>query len=340
VSPAIGSGLPLDELALPAQLKLAATPYSTLAIGKWHLGSNANGWLEHPRNVGFDQYSVLMRNEPESYFAWWENVDGMLERRSGYTPRYKVDDAINWIGQQAERPWFLWLAFNLAHFPQHVPSADHLDTDGIEPKDSPAALDAMIARLDQEIGRLLAGIDDETLDNTIVVFVGDNGTTGLSVDAPFHRERAKFTLYEGGLRVPLIIAGPGVPEGQPSSALVNTTDIYSTLLEMAGAPIPDDRPIDGVSMLPYFENPSSASLREWLYADMFYTNQGVRSGGYTVRDARFKLLRIREHTELYDVAADISETTNLLADGISPAEQEVADRLQHIADTLHEESQQ
>lgn len=333
--PAAAHGLPPDELTLPGQLKRASTPYSTAVFGKWHLGSLQNGWLEHPNRAGFDHSSVLMLNEPESYFAWWENVNGELEERHGYTPEQKIDDALSWISSQGEQPWFVWLAFNLAHFPQHIPDVAHLDTQGINPEDSRAALDIMIARLDQEIGRLLAGLDEATLENTIVVFVGDNGTTGRSIDPPFHPDRAKFTVYEGGLRVPLIMAGPGVPEGRSSSALVNTTDIYSTLLEVAGAPIPDDRPIDGISLVPYLENPDRASIRQWLYADQFKTEQGPRGGGYAVRDERHKLITIRERVELYDLDSDLGETRNLLADGISASEQEILDRLQEIADVLH-----
>jgi arylsulfatase A-like enzyme len=329
-------GLGADEVALPAQLRTAPIAYSTAAIGKWHLGSLSNGWLEHPGRLGFDFFSVLMLNEPESYFAWRENVNGVLEERHTYTPERKIDDALNWISSQGDQPWFLWLAFNLVHFPHHIPDVEHLDTAGVDPADPHAALDVMLAKLDQEIGRLLAGIGEDALENTIVVFVGDNGTTGLATDLPFHRDRAKFTLYEGGLRVPLIIAGPGIPENRASRGLVNTTDIYTTITDLAGAPRPEGTTLDSISLAPYFEDPDRPSLREWLYADAFFSPQGVRSGGYAVRDERYKLMRLREQTELFDVEADIGETTNLLADGISEAEQAKIDSLQRIADTLHD----
>ena len=336
--PTVADGLPPDEPTLPAQLKTAPIAYSTSVFGKWHLGSLKNGWLEHPARTGFDHVSVLMKNEPESYFAWWENVNGELEERNGYTPTRKIDDALEWIGSQDDQPWFLWLAFNLAHFPQHIPEVEHLDTAGVDPADSRAALDVMIARLDQNIGRLLAGMDAETRENTIVIFVGDNGTTGVSIDPPFHRERAKFTIYEGGLRVPLIIAGPGIPENRASDALVNTTDIYATILDLAGAERPRSHTLDSVSLLPYFDNPDRPSLRDWVYADAFETGQGIANGLYTVRDDRYKLVRARASTELYDVEADIGETNNLLADGISHAERATVDRLQNIADALHSDA--
>lgn len=336
-NPRISVGLRLDEAALPAQIKLSRTAeYSTAAFGKWHLADLDNGWLENPGLVGFDHYSVLMRNEPESYFAWWENVDGTLEERHGYTPARKTDDALAWIGEQRDQPWFLWLALNLPHYPQHIPEVPGLDTSGISPTDPHAALDAMIARMDHEIGRLLEGIGDEALADTIVAFVGDNGTTGNSIDPPFHPERAKFTIYEGGLRVPLIIAGPGIPEGAATDALVSTTDVYSTLLELADAPIPDDRTLDSVSLVPYFDDPSCPPLRTWIYAEHFMTNQGVELGGHTIRDDRYKLVRIRERTEIYDLDDDPSESRNLLEDGISSEEQRILERLQETVAALHD----
>ena len=92
--------------------------------------------------------------------------------------------------------------------------------------------------------------------------------------------------------------------------------------------------------MPYFANPGRPSLRNWLYADAFFTEQGVANGGYAVRDDRHKLIRVRDRAELYDVEADIGETTNLLADGISAQERNTLNSLQRIADTLHSTARQ
>ncbi len=332
--PRTGRGLDLGETTLPASLRAAPTAYATAAFGKWHLADADNGWLAHPGRAGFEYYSVLMNNEPESYYAWWENVNGVLEERHGYTPERKVDDALAWIAGQDDAPWFVWLAFNLAHYPHHVPGVRGLDTSAVAPSDPAEAVDAMVARLDQEIGRLLSGIDTATLSNTIVIFVGDNGTTGNAIDPPFHPERAKFTLYEGGLRVPLIIAGPGVPAGESSAVLVNTTDLYATILELAGAGT-SDAPPDSVSLQPYFREPAQPSLRAWAYADDFVTDQGVAGGGHTIRDARYKLVRIRSRVELYDLERDPYETRNLLLDGVNDEEQAAFNQLQEMASALH-----
>ena len=131
-TPASSYGLRRDEIGLPRVLRETAG-YATAAIGKWHLADTRNGWLEHPGNVGFEHYSVTMRNQPESYFSWWENVNGVMEHRTGYTPQRKVDDAIAWLAEQEDRPWFLWLAFSLPHYPQHLPAVNGTETPGATP---------------------------------------------------------------------------------------------------------------------------------------------------------------------------------------------------------------
>ena len=332
-TPASSYGLRRDEIGLPWVLRETAG-YATAAIGKWHLADTRNGWLEHPGNVGFEHFSVTMRNQPESYFSWWENVNGVMEHRTGYTPQRKVDDAVAWIAGQDDRPWFLWMAFSLPHYPQHLPAVNGTESPGNAADDQRAALDVMLARLDEEIGRLLASIGEDVLDETIVVFVGDNGTTGESIDPPFHPDRGKFTLYEGGLRVPLVFAGPGVPSGVSSDALVNTTDVYATIVELAGASLPDDRPLDSVSLLPYFANPGRESIRTYQLAEFFHSEYGAGAGEYAIGDGDHKLIDRRAGRELYDLGADLSESNNLLADGISAAEQEVVDRLEATVEDL------
>ena len=332
-TPASSYGLRRDEIGLPEVLRETAG-YATAAIGKWHLADTRNGWLEHPGNVGFEHYSVTMLNQPESYFSWWENVNGVMEHRTGYTPQRKVDDAIAWLADRDDRPWFLWMAFSLPHYPHHLPAVNGTGTPGNAADDQRAALDVMLARLDEEIGRLLASIGEDVLDETIVVFVGDNGTTGESIDPPFHPDRGKFTLYEGGLRVPLVFAGPGVPSGVSSDALVNTTDVYATIVELAGASLPDDRPLDSVSLMPYFASPGRASIRTYQLAEFFHSEYGASAGEYAIGDGDHKLIGRRAGRELYDLGADLSESNNLLADGVSAAEQEIVDRLKATVEDL------
>ena len=332
---ALSEGLPLTEVALPSLLKTApGGQYRTAAIGKWHLATESNGWMEHASAVGFDHYSLLMKNQPESYFAWWENINGSLVERSGYTPTQKVDDAIQWVNENADRPWFLWLALNLPHFPHHVP--DGMEGDAA---DLPASLDRMIERMDEEIGRLLAGLGESEMRETVVIFIGDNGTTGVAIDPPFDAAKAKFTVYEGGLRVPLLFAGPGVPAGESSGAFVNTTDVFATVLDIAGVPLPEDRELDSISLAPYFAEPQQPSVRTFLYADQFFTSEGIENGGFAYREGRWKLVRNQAVEELYDLESDPYEASDLLADGASSSEQEILDTFYARVRALHESEQ-
>ena len=332
--PPVTYGITRDELTLPALLAAGPDGYDTAAFGKWHLGDQTNGWLDHPAVTGFDHFSVTMLNQPESYYAWYENVNGRLEARSGYAPARKVDDAIEWIGARDENPWFLWLAFSLPHFPHHVPEVQGLDTSGVGRDDARAAVDSMTARMDEELGRLLAAIAPDDLENTVVVFVGDNGTTGEAIDPPFRSDRAKFTLYEGGLRVPLVIAGPGIPEGATSTALVNTTDLFTTVLDLAGVAPPTARPTDSNSLTHYFRNPQAPTARGFAYADAFFGASGVEEGAFAARDDRYKLIRWHDRQELYDLASDPYESRDLLADGVSGDEQAAIVRLEQIVEEL------
>lgn len=339
----VPSGLPSDAVTLPALLRDAGTGYTSAAIGKWHLADTANGWLEHPGNVGFDHYSVLMENGPGSYFIWLENVNGELDTRSGYTPARKVDDALEWIAARGEQPWFLWLALNLPHGPQHAPPGRAA---ALRNPDDPAHLDntpvyvrLMVEEMDAQIGRLLDGLDPEVRGRTLVIFIGDNGTNEFAYDTPSEYDRAKFMLYQQGIHVPLIAAGPGVVQGERVSGLVNTADIFATVLEIAGydtQPATVDEPVDAISLLPYFEEPNRASLRAFNYADKFYSNHGIEYGDYAIRDERYKLIGSTAREELYHLETDPLERHNLLAEDGTDDHEEILARLKSIVRALHD----
>jgi arylsulfatase B len=326
--------LPPDEYTLPMAIKTESSlNYATAAIGKWHLADNRNGWDEHPNKVGFDHFSGRIFGWPASYYAWNKLIDGKFVGTTGYSPNEFANDALRWIEEQGGRPWFLWYAFNLPHAPLHMPpkdlwQADHSDVD---PKAeiggaSQPHFHAMMEAMDTEIGKLLDSLAPEVRDNTYVIFMGDNGTDRSSVSAPFRPTGAKGSVYQGGVNVPLIVSGPGVSRGASSDAMVNSTDMFSTIIEMAGISVdevlPDGVTIDAVSFLPYLSDPDAESRREWLYADYFDGNfDGVETANYAMRNQRYKLLRIGGVEELYDLVEDPYEHNNLLAGDLTASEQ-------------------
>jgi arylsulfatase A-like enzyme len=330
-----------DEFTLPMALKADEDlGYNTAAIGKWHLGDVPNGWLDHPNLAGFDHFAGQMEGVTFSFFSWNKVINGEVSSEVGYTPTQKVDDAISWLDRQESKPWFMWLAFNLPHPPLHVPpenlwQSDHsqLDPMGDPREDSLEKFDAMIEAMDSEIGRLLASLDQETRDNTYVIFMGDNGTVPNLIREPFQRDKAKNTVYQGGVNVPLLVSGPGVIQGIASDALVNSTDLFATILQMAGIEmtevVPEGVTTDSVSFLPALSNPDTASEREWVYVDAFRNSASGRDeADYAMRDVRFKLLRFQGEVEFYDLQQDPYERNNLLAGELSVDQQSAYERLQ------------
>ncbi len=342
-------GIALDEFTLTQAFNTRPDlGYDKAAIGKWHLSDVRNGWQDHPNLIGFDHFSGLVRCCVESYFAWVKLINGEFSTQTGYAVSDKVDDDIDWLGDPAARdePWFLWLAFNTPHSPIHMPPRELLQSDYSDialddmEQDNTLYFDAMIEAMDTEIGRLLEHIGPEVLENTYVVFIGDNGTSGGMVGAPFRNGYAKGGVYNGGVAVPFLVAGPGVARGKTSTALVNSTDLYATLLEMAGIELDEavspDIPLDTVSLMPYLSDPGRESIREWIYADAFRTELGVKSGEYAIRNARYKFLVDQGVEHLFDLDTDPYEYENLLDGDLATEQRKHYEQLKARVDSLHD----
>lgn len=310
--------------------------YHTAAVGKWHLATDSgSGWV-HPLLFDFDEHRGPIENLPDgldSYFDYEKIVDGVATNATTYATTDQVDDALDIITTTPD-PWFVWLAFSAPHGPFHKPPAG-LHTFDLPPlvnDDIPAHHKAMTEAMDTEIGRLLAGIPAAQLARTYVVFVGDNGTPKGATTAPFPSDHAKSTPFEGGINVPLIIAGPGVTPGAECVALVNTTDLFATIVEWAGvdggaaapsaAVSPDAISPDAVSLVPYLDQPDQPSLRPWVYAESLAPNGPPPWVAHTriIREARYKLIDQQLSgggtlTRLYDLHLDPFEQQDLLARG-------------------------
>ena len=308
--------LPLDELTLPELLATSPHGYSSSAVGKWHLAGLAspNG-TRHPLRSGFGWYAGAFGNfrdteaaGNETYFDWEKSHDGELARVHDYATSDTVDDALARIRAMSE-PWFLWVAFNAPHYPLHEPPQQLRS--GPPAETIPEAFAAVVGALDSEIGRLLAGIAPAVLARTSVVFVGDNGTPKAVVTPPRKAEHGKLTLYEGGVNVPLIIAGPEVARpGSESPALVHVADIFPTVAQIAGVDPAnqsgaDGRPLrlDGRSLLAQLRNPNAPG-HEFIYQDLFAPNGPgpYRRDRRMLRDARWKLISDHNGNEqLFDL---------------------------------------
>ncbi len=321
-------GLPLAELTIPEML----IGYQSTAVGKWHLAGNLGDL--HPNETGFGYFAGAMGGGLPDYFQWPKVVNGRSGIVTTYATTDTTDEAIAAISTMSE-PWFTYVAFNSPHSPWHEPppqlcpgmtSCSPGFCNSLHGNASNRRMGkAMVEAMDTEIGRLLDAID--AIDsNTIVVFMGDNGSPGQLSRTPFEAAHGKGTLYEGGVNVPLIVRGPGIIPGE-CQALVSSVDLFATFAGLAGVSAPTE---DSVSLLPYFTN-ANLALRDVVYTERFSPNGSllpIANHSRSVRNSRYKLIRISgQQDEFYDLLSDPFETINLIG-GLSAAEQIAFDQLE------------
>lgn len=290
--------------------------YSTSVIGKWHVTTNDQ--YDRPETMGVGHYAGLFTGGVNDYSNWLLTTNGSTTRQASYMTSALTDLAIDWIAGQ-DQPWFCWLAYFAPHSPFHLPPQE-LHTQGVLPEDEASVAAnplpyyfAMIESVDTELGRLLSSLSSSTLENTLIVFIGDNGTPNQVAQAPYTATKAKGSLYEGGIRVPLIVSGYGVSrQGEEEQALVSAVDLYNTFLEAGGFPTEE---LDSQSLWPLIHK-NIPHGRLFNYSEVL--GNRVNRSGYTLSDGRFKLIVLNNGNELfYDLQNDPGENTNLLANSLS-----------------------
>jgi arylsulfatase A-like enzyme len=305
--------------------------YADAVIGKWHLGSMRNS-PDHPAELGVSHYSGILGGGVDDYENWVLTTNGEQQAQSEYTTSKLIDEAVDWLAEQ-DKPWFLWLAFNAPHTPFHLPPENlhQRDLSGssqdISSNPRPYYL-AAIEALDTELGRLLASMDAATRENTLIIFLGDNGTPGQVAQAPYSRRKAKGSLYQGGVNIPFFVTGPGVPrQGERESALVNTTDLFATIADIAGVNVDH---INDSNSFKGLLNGTSELDRTSHYTEL----DGDSGWAWTISDGHFKLIESGgDAQELYDLLQDPYETEELLTTGTAPAG--VVESLTDLADQIH-----
>jgi arylsulfatase A-like enzyme len=311
VSVASGNSLPSSELTLPEVItQNSGLGIQSACFGKWHLFAGASV-ANSPNTIGgWPHYAGNTAGGLASYTSWTKTINGVTSTVTTYATTDVVNDAVAWINARttASQPWFAWVAFNAPHTPFHNPPTS-LHSYGANPATNSLKYRAAVESMDTEIGRLLLSINAATTD---VIFIGDNGTPGGVIQAPYNSTRAKDTLYEGGIRVPLIVKGPSVVAGgRTSDELVHAVDLFSTVLEMASVPLPSTVTLDSQSLKPILANQSESRTR--LYSEQF-DQAATTTGGRAIRDDRYKLIRLNTGSdEFYDLQTDPAEATNLFS---------------------------
>ena len=301
----------LDPKATTFAHLLKKEGYATCVVGKWQL----KGGLEGPNNFGFDEYCLWQLNRRPSRFAnpgLEVNGKQMDYDKGGYGPDVVSDYACNFIGRNKDKPFLVYYPMILTHCP-FEPTPDSKDWDP-KSKGSPTYkgnaryFGDMVRYMDKIIGKILKRLEDEGVrENTLVVFVGDNGTDKPVVSRMNGREvvGAKGAMHDGGNRVPCLVSWPGtIPGGVVSREILDLSDFLPTFCEMSGASVPGG--IDGRSLLATLKG-GKKKHRDWIH--IWYSRNGInRQAKQFVRNQRYKLYG---DGRFFDVKKDVLEKSPL-----------------------------
>jgi arylsulfatase A-like enzyme len=299
-------GLPLMQTTLADALKAAG--YATGMVGKWHLGGTEKF---HPLQRGFDEYfGFLGGAHPYLQLSRTDRAPILRGREPVDEQDYLTDalarEAVAFIARHKDQPFFLYLTFNAVHAPvESIPK--YLDRyPNIQDKRR-RTYAAMLAAMDDGIGAVLKALRDAGIeDDTLVVFLSDNGgpLSNGSTNGPLRA--TKGTVYEGGVRVPFLLQWKRqLPAGKTFDSPVISLDIFPTAVAATGGQVPADHPVDGVNLLPFLKGEKQAPPH-----DVLLWRFGAQSA---VRKGNWKLVQRGGSAELYDLAADLGEKTDLAA---------------------------
>jgi arylsulfatase A-like enzyme len=319
-------GLPVTGGTLPALLK--KNGYTTGLIGKWHLGFKPEFG---PNTHGFDEFFGFLSGAIGYYSH--QRGDGTPDLFENTTPvkipGYLTDEitrrAVGFVDRHSNDSFFLEVAYNAVHWPFDVPDLPATARHDVPQPGAPAGdlrlyespnasvpatrrdYVRMLERADEGVGQILAALERRGLArNTLVIFTNDNGGEWLSRNAPLSNR--KTTLWEGGIRVPLIIRWPGhLPANKTSAQVTITMDLAASILGATGSAIPANYKLDGLNLLPTLTRESPTVERQLFWrVKRPHEQRAVRSGGW-------KLLQDGNNFYLFDVAKDPGERNDLTA---------------------------
>ncbi len=314
-------GLPKSETTLAQTLKTVG--YHSGIIGKWHLGADTSN---HPIRRGFDEFfghlggghayfpellttkdSYTVEGEDKSYRTWIMRNHEPVETKKYLTDEFS-DEAVSFIERNKDKPFFLYLSYNAPHAPLQA-TPKYLNRFKDIPNERRRTYAAMVSALDDGVGQVLNTLQSLKLEeNTLVFFLSDNG--GPENDNASNNgilREGKSSVYEGGFRVPFAFQWKGKIKRMVYENPVSALDIYATITALSKASIKQEKPLDGVNLMPFLTGKNKKMPHEVIYVRKYDQDQ------YVVRDHDLKLV-IHGKTnkkELYNLKNDISETTNI-----------------------------
>lgn len=345
--------MPLERVTIAEVLR--ENGYTTAHIGKWHCCMNDSTY--YPQNQGFD-YNIGgcwmgSPSGPKPYFVPYNNPMLPDGPEGEYLTDRLTDECIQIIRNHKDKPFFINLSFHQVHIPMGAKKekvdyfkkkAKKLGLDTINPfKYDPEYIDkqpfskeltdlklrtiqsspeyaAMIASMDENIGRIIKELKAMKIEkNTIIFFMSDNGGLSTSEGSPTSNlplKGGKGFCYEGGIREPMIVFWPGhQPKNHTCDAVVTSTDFFPTILDMVGIPFRPEEHLDGVSFKAALLEDTTFSRGDIFWHYPHYSNQGSRPSG-AIRSGQYKLIEHYDtnETELFDLKNDIGEQNNIAED--------------------------
>jgi len=312
-------GLHPEEVTMSEQLKEAG--YETFMVGKWHLGWEVEG--SHPLECGFDHYYGTHGNYNPDHPVYRDREAEKEGVPFDQLTQLYTNEAVRFIGEEREVPFFLYFSHHIAHTPIEGNKA-------FKGKTKLGKYADFVYELDDSVGRVLKAVEEKgILDNTLIVFLSDNGPAKSGSEKPLRG--GKYVTMEGGMRVPAIFSWPGkIPGGQVSDAMITSLDLLPLFSHIAGAELPKDRTLDGKNIYSILTGKEEKSPHSYFHYYNGLNLQAVRNERWklhfprTVEDQPYwakkgggnkkKIFITLKEPMLYDLQSDVGEKRNLLKD--------------------------
>lgn len=319
------SGLPVEEETMAQVLRKAN--YKSAIIGKWHMGTHPNF---HPLERGFDYFygflsgghnyyhdELYLNDLSEVTKKWeWYRTKIIENRTKVETDDYLTDElsdaAVRYINKQtdSEQPFMLYLAYNAPHTPLQATEKYLSRFPNIEDKKRKTYA-AMVSAVDDGVGRVLKSLEETGVEeNTIVVFLSDNGGAHNNASDNGPLRGLKGDLFEGGIRVPFAMQWKGViPAGKTYEKAISSLDIMATVVAHTNVKISTERPLDGVNLIPYLIGENDGEPHDYLFWRKWEQN------AMAIRHGNYKLVANSDQDsnapEMYDMSTNVDEQNNL-----------------------------
>jgi arylsulfatase A-like enzyme len=314
-----------DEVMIPEVLKTSG--YVSGCFGKWHIGEH---FPSHPRGQGFDEFFGMPQGHWDDYFDPVLEHNGEMVQTRGYISDVLTDAAMTFIREHHKQPFFCYLAYNAPHTPMQIADRyyNKYKARGLDNK--PAAIYGMVQNIDENVGRLLEQLDTlHIADDTIVIFLSDNGAEGPEGSRYNAGMRGmKGSVHEGGVRVPMFVRWPGnIAANRSLSQLAAHVDLLPTIAELCGVHDLKTKPLDGHSLAPSLMGRDASTSHDRM---IFSRNPGwkhlVGALGQpiiesvnrpfpgSVRTQRWRCVNEGDSWQLYDMLVDPGQTRDVAAD--------------------------